>query len=556
MSLKALLSNIQSYYQDYTFSQKYPANSQYATKPQAIAKGDFDQKTIPYGYDQPGGGWSGQPYVRIPFKDSFGLPLDDIGDKGLSNDMFIRGGATVYDHIKNDEIRIGNFFKKKGVLFVAQQNLLLKSSPVNLPNDIYPIRVYNPANTLVQIAGNAFGSHTNKLGVNPFFYDSPHGEGQNSYGVRTFKEYNGEYTNRLTLLYQSKILEASTSPSESISRAFGIKFNDNNFVINTPSINITRDTYTNKTTQTLTKENGYSSKFSTITSTGLSQIIPSSLSNLSGSFIDFRKIIFEENKVNPNNPSQISGSILKSFLAQGNYQDNNLQSTFGIGDPGKKSKLVYDITVSSSGTPGDTINLTPIYTSNIAKDNLENLDLVPFYFQVVNNDDPSQYTFIHLRAYLDNFSDNFTGNWQSFRYSGRGENFYIYDNFQRTINVGFTVAIESRAEQKPQYEKINYLASLTAPDYSQTTGFMRGNFVKLTVGNYLNAVPGFIGNLTYTIDNNVPWDIARDADGKLINKKEQIKARILPMVITVSMTFTPVHNFVPRTGAPFVANYP
>ena len=41
MSLKNLLTDLQSYYQDYTFSQKYPASSEYATKPEAIAQNNF-----------------------------------------------------------------------------------------------------------------------------------------------------------------------------------------------------------------------------------------------------------------------------------------------------------------------------------------------------------------------------------------------------------------------------------------------------------------------------------------------------------------------------------
>lgn len=543
MSLKALLADIQSYYKDYTFSQKYPANSEYATKPEAIAEGNFDQKSIPYGGDRPGGGWSGQPFVTVSKENSFNLPLEDIGNIGLGSDLFIRGGTSVLEHIKNDEIRIGKFLSStEGLLFTAQQNALIKSSPINLPLDIYPVEVYNPLNTLVQIAGNAFGGHTNKLGLNPFNYDLPHGQGENSYIIKTKNKYNEVNTNRLALLYQSKITGIKTSPDIKVSKAFGIKFDDDNFTINTTLVSFNRATTTNKTLQVLTQEQANSSKFSTIISSELAQTNPKQYSkdtsiNGSNGVLDFRESV---------PPS----TTFNSFLAKSKYLVNNRQVTFGMSDPGNIGlKDVSDISKKSSGTPGDKINLQPLYTSNLVTEDLAKSDLVPFYFQVVDNDNPANYTFIHLRAYLDSFGDNFTGNWQSFKYSGRGENFYIYDSFQRNINIGFTVAIESRAEQEPQYQKINYLASLTAPDYSQNTGFMRGNFVKLTVGDYLKQVPGFINSVNYTVANNVPWDIARNVEGELLTDGTQI----LPMVINVSMTFTPVHNFIPKKGENFIS---
>lgn len=539
MSLKALLADIQSYYKDYTFSQKYPANSEYATKPEAIAEGNFDQKSISYGGDRPGGGWSGQPFVTVSKEKSFGLPLEQIG---LNNtDMFIRGGSSVLEHIKNDEIRIGKFLSStQGILFAAQQNALIQSSPVNLPSNIYPREIYSPLNTLVQLAGNAFGEHTNKLGLNPFNYDLPHGQGQNSYLVKTKEDYNEKNTNRLTLLYQSKITGVKTSPNIRISKAFGIKFNDDNFTINTALVSFNRATNTsfNKDTSDLAKNS--QTGFAALTNDFQSQTFSIQYKKETGigEIEDFRQNVTTSN------------TTFKSFLAKSKYGVNNRQTTFGISDPGNLGlKDVSDITAKSSGTPSDTINLQPLYTSTEVTANLENSDLVPFYFQVVDNDDPSNYTFVHLRAYLDNFGDNFAGNWQSFKYSGRGENFYIYDGFQRNISIGFTVAIESRAEQTPQYEKVNYLASLTAPDYNLNSGFMRGSFVKLTVGDYLKQVPGFINSINYTVDTNVPWDIARDADGKLLDKTQ---AQILPMIIRVSMAFTPVHNFVPKKGAQFI----
>ena len=98
------------------------------------------------------------------------------------------------------------------------------------------------------------------------------------------------------------------------------------------------------------------------------------------------------------------------------------------------------------------------------------------------------------------------------------------------------------------YDKLNYLASLMAPDY--TNGFMRGNLIQLTIGNYLVGVTGILTALNYAVQPNYSWDIGMDKDGKRISK-------VLPTLIDVSsFGFTPIHNFVPQKGAPFINNSP
>lgn len=549
MSLKALLTDLSSFYQNYPFSQKYPGNSEYTTPPEAVAEGIFDQKDLKFGIgrasDRPGGGFSGQPFITIPFKDSFGLPIEQIGQTG--NDLFIRGGQFLAKHIKDDEIRIGKFLKStNGVLWTAQQNLLAQTFRPHLPQDIYPVEIYNPVNTLIQLAGNAFGEHTNKLGLNPFNFDIPHGQGSGSYLNQTQTVYNTDKTNRLTILYSSKILgNPKTTVDRRAANGFDIDFDNGSnstFIINGNGLfGYRRATNTAKTILTQDQEQANSSKFSTIISSELAQTNPKQYNstNIDGSegILDFRD-------------STPSSTTFNSFLAKSKYINNNRQTTFGMSDPGLRNKDVSNISALSSSTPSDKINTSVVYKSNTVSSSLSESDLIPFYFQVVNNDDPSQYEFIHFRAYLENFTDNFTGNWQSFKYSGRGENFYIYDSFQRSINFGFTIAVESRAEQSPQYQKINYLASLTAPDYAQNSGFMRGCFVKMTIGDYLTQVPGFLNSVNYSVANNIPWDIARDIDGKPLDKNI---AKILPTVITVTVNFTPVHNFVPKKGANFIS---
>ena len=140
-----------------------------------------------------------------------------------------------------------------------------------------------------------------------------------------------------------------------------------------------------------------------------------------------------------------------------------------------------------------------------------------------------------FRSYLKDISDNPNPSWNTVNYVGRGEPFYIYKGFERNITFTLQVAAMSEAELKPMWQKLNYLYSNTMPDYSNNV--MRAPYMKLTLGDYMYRQPGIIKNLTYTIGNDSPWEISIDDSDDLYE---------LPHVMTIQMTFAPIHDFLPR----------
>jgi hypothetical protein len=175
-----------------------------------------DLKSLKYGQDQPGGGNSGQPYIKID--------INDV-DRGINrlrftnfDDGFIRGGAIgVINASVTDTLRIGKFLVDfpKGPLFIAKQIGLQLSNPqlehvntlstnrtgANRPtrgqglvsnvgnffanvgssvgsfisnttnrieNAVGPTRIYNLGiNTLAQVPVNAIGGHIYRHGFLP-----------------------------------------------------------------------------------------------------------------------------------------------------------------------------------------------------------------------------------------------------------------------------------------------------------------------------------------------------------------------------------------------------
>ncbi len=198
----------------------------------------------------------------------------------------------------------------------------------------------------------------------------------------------------------------------------------------------------------------------------------------------------------------------------------------------------------------DEINLTPLYYAEDAPGSsyifikgkgrpTKVRDLIKLRIEAVDNDSPNNSVWMIFRSYLKDITDNPNPSWNTVNYVGRGEPFYIYKGFERNITFTLQVAAMSEDELRPIYQKLNYLYSNTMPDYS-SNNVMRAPYMKLTLGDYMFRQPGIIKNMTYSIGNDSPWEIAIDepeSGGALYE---------LPHVMTITMTFAPIHDFLPR----------
>lgn len=190
---------------------------------------------------------------------------------------------------------------------------------------------------------------------------------------------------------------------------------------------------------------------------------------------------------------------------------------------------------TNSSNPSDQINLSDtIKTGDELLDYSGHPDLARLRFKVIT---PEEEKYIQLRAYITSFGDSFTGNWNSYNYIGRGEKFYTYNDFDRSINLGFKVLAQSGEEMRPIYKKIDLLASTTAPTYNKN-GYMRGTLVRLTVGGYLKNLPGFISSVNYNVNQDDQWDIGSDYTNN----------QSVPMSMDCTVNFTPIHTFIPQTS--------
>ena len=167
-------------------------------------------------------------------------------------------------------------------------------------------------------------------------------------------------------------------------------------------------------------------------------------------------------------------------------------------------------------------------------------DYIKFRIAVVDTDNPLNDNVILFRALLDNITDNFSGDWNSYKYNGRAEKFYTYSGFDRTITFGFKIHTQTRWEQKPLWRKLNYLVAQTAPEYKNRR--MRGVFSRLTIGDWMNEIPGFFTSINLGWLTAYPWEIRQDSKGADKGLNEY------PHILDVSCNFQPVHNFAPSNS--------
>jgi len=179
-----------------------------------------------------------------------------------------------------------------------------------------------------------------------------------------------------------------------------------------------------------------------------------------------------------------------------------------------------------------------------ARENIEKItelqgkDLVEFSIQVINNDTPSLSDYIFFRAYLDSLTDSFSATWDPYKFVGRGESFYTYSGFTRGVNLNFKIFCgEDSSYIPPTYEKLNYLVSTLTPDYS-SVGYARGNLIKLTIGNYMKNLPGFLTNLSFNLPTDYGWDVTGTKKPTFID--------------VTSFSFTPIHTDLPRKGTSLI----
>ena len=78
---------------------------------------------------------------------------------------------------------------------------------------------------------------------------------------------------------------------------------------------------------------------------------------------------------------------------------------------------------------------------------------------------------------------------------------------------------------------------------------MKTPFMRVTIGSYLDRLPGVITNVNISWDKDYPFEINLDGP-----EGGSLGTFVLPHILNVSVTYKPIHDFLPRKSidSPFI----
>jgi hypothetical protein len=546
-----------------------------------LQDGDTQLKSLKFGKDRPGGGDSGQPFIKTPIPTNFESPQS-------FNDFILRGGIKAPLNAAEDTVRLSKYFfdfkSPSGLLFTAKQNLLSKiGTKTEASKGSLNEGTYSPASTLAQVGLGFIGTHIDKQSLNSSTdvktYQKAIQQNQfkgtefipdnnrllaltnaitNNKGVPNFSSIEN-YT--LNINESTLISYPGGSDSNVGIGSTSIKFATNNFGVAVKTLTNKSGSYTRPYRNEAEKwelpfgaTTDYNILFpQAISTTSITKDgVDSYQYNLSSSKTQITQ--FGE-KGQTNLPSQSFAtkqkiadytSPISTILKPKGYKSDEIEILKAT--PGKNHIDVTNRT-SSSIVPSALINNIPksktyneIYNSRVAAGTkaydkrqygIDYDSLIPFNITVVDPRFPSTGDRINFKAYIDTLSDSYSADWASQVYMGRGEKFYKYNTFSRDISLGFTIVAENKEFLDAMYIKLNLLAASLAPTYT-SAGYMAGNLHRLTIGNYVVGQYGIMTSLTYDIMEESPWEITPGSQ--------------LPYYIKVSgIKFIPIHNWRPES---------
>lgn len=544
-------------------------------KPSPFEKWKTDLTYLKFGQDQPGGGSSKQPYISFPIPNPklprlnpslAGLRTNqyvtgrvllgqneptspEIAQYYLSNrtngDFPARGGGVSYQigsqtytlSSQIDRDRIANFLsdRGRGDVFVRKQQGLQLSNPQMesgksisnvgqfspLPSILENTRTYSANNTLFQVGVAGTGFHALRMG------NSPLDSGNNFYAgtvgrqsLLDSQQVQGQ--NRLLVLTNMKLTGGagfSSMPGTLNSTSNTIRAA--NTIVNS-GISLNNQAVMD-----------YAGGPGSAYGIGTTTIRRSSNTAEAG-----------EQLKNTQQQRAMSGARVK------NYEDlasQNLNNT----TEGKRTTNIQDSSGNKIKSREEVYKLTVktdiSYANDFIVHNQENVsgdpwpsaepDMIKLGFECIDNDNPDNATFLQFRAYLTNgLSDSNSANYNTFKYLGRGEDFYVYQGFSRTISFGFRIVAFGWIEHEAAFKKLNTLMSQVYPDYSPTTKIMRAPLTRLTIGDYIYRMPGVIDSINVTVDQESSWSPSN----------QDLEPLELPYYVNVEVVFKPIMEMLPQ----------
>jgi hypothetical protein len=269
---------------------------------------------------------------------------------------------------------------------------------------------------------------------------------------------------------------------------------------------------------------------------------------------DYSSFLFDKFTYDTNNyANPESEQVEPSFPSFPEFSVSSLTQNI----PGKRDKTylkdspasLFRIDKSEIGkfnTTSDKVNLYGVWEGDVEGnpteqivDNktIDDLDFIPLRFYSV-----AKKQGVSFKATVSGITETFSPSWESSNFIGNPYSFYTYQSINRKIDFSFSVYSLSSREHKKNWEKLDFFSSLVYPQNTTNDVYVTPPILKLTLGNMYKNKLGFFESLSYTIDDNTPWEIGLGATktGNRITNIDplsDLKNYKLPTIINVTVSY-------------------
>jgi hypothetical protein len=200
-------------------------------------------------------------------------------------------------------------------------------------------------------------------------------------------------------------------------------------------------------------------------------------------------------------------------------------SSAGASTNGDKS---MDVIRGITSNKGDFVNTVGVYKGDEAKDqkgkSLDDYDFIALKFT-----SPIKGMSVNFRATISGLAETFAPSWDSAKFIGSPFPYYTYTQIERSVTFNFKVYSYNSKEHKTAWERLSFLANLTYPqNYAGSGNAAVPPILRFTLGDLYHSKECFIDSLSYTVDDNTPWEIGLNGSDTANYK--------LPMIVDVAIT--------------------
>lgn len=185
----------------------------------------------------------------------------------------------------------------------------------------------------------------------------------------------------------------------------------------------------------------------------------------------------------------------------------------------------------------DGVNISEVYDEE--NEALEDIDFITLKFKSIPTG-----KIAYFRSTISGLSETFSPEWESNKFVGNPFSYYTYSGIERSVSFNFTVFSLSAREHKRSWQRLNFLSSLTYPQgYYENSTAIKPPLIEFTLGDMYKRKASFIQSLSFSVDDNYPWNINRDESyvsnvlpsGERIVSDEDLTNYKLPMLIDVDI---------------------